>query len=267
MFNPKTVVRGSYGIYDDLFGITAQADSSDWGNWPFSFPNSVNGLNPGLPTSFITNPFPGAAVGTPTPSGINQGFDVERSSSCNPYVQEWSLSLQRQLTPSTMVQVAYFGSHGVKMSGQMVDNTALEPGTTPLATRQRWPQGPVYILNNYNEFSSWYDGLSAELKKRFSHNLSLQVSYSLSHALSMEDASSIGSTFGVPSGNPTRFDSQDFKGPAGYDIRHIFSASYVYDIPFRPSSMLARAVLGNWELSGIVSADSGLPYWVVLPND
>lgn len=267
MFNPKTVVRSSFGIFDDLFGITAQANSSEWGNWPFSFPNTVSGLNPGLPTAFITNPFPGPAVGTPTPSGINQGLNVERSSSRNPYVEEWSLSVQRQLTPSTMLQVAYFGSHGVKMSGQMVDNTALVPGTTPLATRQRWPQWPVYVLNNYNEFSSWYDGLSTELKKRFSHNLSLQVSYSWAHALSMEDASSIGSTFGVPAGNPTRFNSQDFKGPAGYDIRHIFSAGYTYNIPFRPGNMLARAVLGNWELSGIVSADSGVPFWVALPND
>lgn len=94
MFNPKTVIRTSYGIYDDLYGVAAQAQTSDWGNWPFSYPQTVNGLNPGLPTAFIANPFPGPPVGTPLPSGVNQGTNVERSSTRNPYVQQWSLSVQ-----------------------------------------------------------------------------------------------------------------------------------------------------------------------------
>jgi hypothetical protein len=265
--DPKTVVRSSFGIFDDTFSITAQSESSAWGNWPFAFPQSESSMNPGKPTLFIQNPFPGPAVGSTTPLGCNQCFNVDRNTTRTPYVEEWSFSIQRQLAPSLMAQVAYFGSHGVKQTGQIVDNTALEPGTTPLASRQRWPQFPPFILNYYNGFSSWYDGLSGELKKQMSHNLLFNVSYTWGHALDETDSLSGGNGLGAPNSNPTRFQVNNFKGPAGFDLRQIFSTAYTYKIPWGPQNYLLKAALGNWQLSGIVSADSGAPFWVVLAHD
>lgn len=97
--------------------------------------------------------------------------------------------------------------------------------------------------------------------------MSLHVAYSWSHTLAMNDAMGMGDIEGLPYSTMTRFNVQDFKGLAGYDLRHVGSVAFVYNIPYRPSNPLANAVLGNWQLSGIVMADSSLPYWVMLPDD
>ena len=115
-FNKTSVVRASYGIFFDTFGINyAQTQQGNRGNWPFAFPQTVSGLNQTVPTAFLTNPFPEQAAGSRTPLGCQQCLNAWHDTSRTPYVQQWTLSLQKQITPSLKAEAIYFGSHGVKV--------------------------------------------------------------------------------------------------------------------------------------------------------
>lgn len=267
--SPKTVVRTSYGIFSEQFGASAQDAESNHGNWPFAFSQTLGSLNTGLPSAFMADPFPGPPVPTSTPLGLGQGMNFWPATSRTGYVSEWSLSVQRQLTPSLALEVAYVGSHGVKLPSQIVDNTALIPGTDPYQNRQKWPNFPPYVENNYHENSSLYNGGSIKLDKRTSHNLTLLLDFTWSKALDNMDSIGNGVNSSVPhdNANPTRFNVPAFWGPAGFDVEKVFNASYLYDIPFKAGGRAVNAILANWSISGNVAADSGLPYYVFIDGD
>jgi hypothetical protein len=263
----KTVVRSSFGIFDDIFGANQQSPTGISGNWPYAFPQALGSVNVGVPDTFLQNPFPGPPVGSPTPLACAQCQNIETSSTRNPYVEEWSFSLQHQITPTLMAEGDYFGSHGVKLLGQVLDNVAPVPGVTPVAQRVRWPQFAPYVNNGFDEYMSWYHGLVLKLEKRFAQNMSFMVDYTWSKTLDESDSLGNGNIYGQPTANPTRFNINMFKGPAGYDIRHRLSATYAYDTPWKTHNAVLDAVLANWQLSGIVTADSGVPFYVYLTTD
>jgi len=265
---PKTVVRTSFGIFFDTYGNNyAQTQQGNRGNWPFAFPQTVTALNRATPTAFLQNPFPGPASGSRVPLGCQQCLNVVHGSSRTPYVEQWTLSVQRQITSSFLIEAAYFGSHALKQSGQIIDNTAIVAGTTPIASRQRHPQFPAYVLNGVNIFPAWYNGLSLKFEKRYSQNLHFLVSYTWSKTLNYLDSFVNGGLGGQPFSNPTRFNGRSNKGLAGYDVPHRLVASYIYELPVKTSSRAVNAVVSNWSLAGVVTFDSGLPYFPLLTAD
>ena len=68
-------------------------------------------------------------------------------------------------------------------------------------------------------------------------------------------------------GNATRFNIGQFNGPANFSLTNILSVSYDYHIPGKTGNRFADAMVANWEVSGIISADSGIPYFVLLSTD
>ena len=113
---------------------------------------------------------------------------------------------------------------------------------------------------------SWYLGLSGKLQKHYSQGLTLLISYTWSHAIDQNDSLGTGQTFYQCCllANNTRFNLQAFKGGAGFDIRHVLSAAYTYDIPGKTGNKLVDAAIAHWQVSGIVSADSGVPYYFFM---
>jgi TonB dependent receptor len=261
--NPRTVVRASYGIFFNTFGSQyIQGPQGARGNWPFAFPQLQTGLNQGIPTALLPNPFSGNPSSAPY---YNQVLNVEKSSSRTPYVHEWTFSLQRQLGPDWVIEADYFGSKGVKLSGQIVDNTAAVPGPGPISRRQLWPQLAPYILTNYDEFSSWYEAGSIQVRRKFSRGLQITANYTFSKNLNDLDNLSNAGLGGAPTSNPTRFDVR--KGPAGFDIPHLLVVSGVWSIPGRTGHRSIDIWLANWNLSGITNFRSGLPFMVFLTTD
>jgi len=261
------VVRSSFGIFNDIFGANQQSPTGISGNWPYAFPQALGSINIGAPDTFLQNPFPGPPVGSPTPLACAQCQNIETSSTRNPYVEEWTFSLQHLITPSLVAEGDYFGSHGVKLLGQVLDNVAAVPGVTPVAQRVRWPQFAPYVNNGFNEYMSWYHGLVLKLEKRFSQNMSFLVNYTWSKTLDESDSLGNGNIYGQPTSNPTRFNINMFKGPAGFDIRQRLSGSYTFETPWRTHNRVADLALAHWQLSGIVAADTGVPYYVFLTTD
>jgi hypothetical protein len=261
---PKTVARASYALFYDSFGVNyGQTQQGNRGNWPFAFPQTAAQLNSVVPDAIFPNVFPTAAQGSTVPLGCQQCLNAWPASSRTPYVHEYTASIQRQLTPSMIFEVVYFGSRGKKLSGQIIDNLANPPGPGPIAARQNYPNFPPYIDNGYNGYSSWYDGVSVKLEKRWSNNLTFLASYTQSKNL--DDVDSLVNS-GSPYETPTR-NALQVKGPAGFDTPQRLAVSYVYKVPVKLKNRLANGVIGNWNISGVISLDSGFPYSVVLPTD
>jgi hypothetical protein len=94
------------------------------------------------------------------------------------------------------------------------------------------------------------------VQKRFGANSTVSVNYTWSHALTtnQSDRSS-----GIQNSSCIRCDY----GPASLDRRHVFTADYVYDLPwFRSQQGFVGHLLGGYEVSGIVTVNSGLPFTV-----
>ena len=266
---PKTVLRASDGFFSDAFGVSGQIQQGGHGSWPFAFTQEIGGLNSGIPNAFLPNPFPGPPVSSDTPQGVSEGVNFDVPSSRVGYVQEWTASVQRQITPSMVFQISYAGSEGVKLPGQIIDNTAVVPGTTPVASRQRWPNFPTYIENGFNEFRSKYNGMTLKLDKRTSRNLTFLVDFTWQKTLDNSDSTrSIDNAINNSAAtNPTRFGLGSFWGPASFDVQKIFNASYIYDIPFQSQNRFAQVALGHWQWSGNIAADDGVPYTIYLHQD
>ena len=213
------------------------------------------------------NPFPSTPQGSLTPLICAQCLNVEESSSRTPYVAEWTLSVQRQLTTSLGIEASYFGSKGTKLTAQIIDNTALVAGPPPITSRELYPQFAPYVLNGFNEFASWYHGGAVRVDKRFSRGLTFLFSHTYSKNIDYVDNLSNGGVSGQPTSNPTRFNSALNKGPAGFDLRHTLVFSGVWAIPGRTNHRAIDAVIAGWSISNIFTYHSGLPFSAFLSSD
>ncbi len=111
-----------------------------------------------------------------------------------------------------------------------------------------------------NEANGDYNGLQASMRgSMLSNDLTYQVGYTYSHT---NDAASNGNSAGDLGNisNPYAGWKYDF-GPSAYDHHQIFFANFVYDLPFMKHSdnKLAKTLIGGWEISGIISVNSGAP--------
>jgi hypothetical protein len=173
-------------------------------------------------------------------------------------VHEWTFSVQRQLTSSLKLEANYFGSHGVKIAAQLIDNVAFQAGPGNPAQRRLIAQFPAFVNNGYNSYHAYYNGLNLSLDQQFAKGLLLSANYTWSKAINYVDELSE-----VISGNsalPTRANAAQWRGLAGWDVPHRFVASYFWNIPGHTGSRTLNMLIANWALSGILAFDAGLPY-------
>jgi hypothetical protein len=278
---PTTVVRASAGIFYDSFGSNyIQASQSAAGNWPFSSPQTLSGLNaisdqidPNnnyavdsiMPTVFSGAPNP---TGSTTTTGCSQCLNVNPSSSRTPYVSEWTLSVQKQFGQSLGVEVSYFGSKGTKLTAQMIDNVA--PTPSPNANNLqtvKFPGVSPYVLNGYNEFNSEYNALAARVQRQYEHGLSYLVAYTYSKNIDQVDNLSSGNIFGTATENPTRWNGHLNRGLAGFDMTHVLSMTGTWKLPGHTQYRVVNGIVSGWELADIFTLHSGLPFSVYLSGD
>jgi hypothetical protein len=249
----KTSIRAGFGMFYDstLFGIYEQ---NIFQNPPFV--QSVT-----IPNTQFSNP----AAGTPTISALPLSL---RSSPVNfktPYNTEWNLDIQHEVRRNLVVDVGYYGSKGTHLLG-IADINQPQPGafvaaglnptasnfeTTLNRIRPFLGYGPINQIDT--RFDSNYNALQTAANWRFGKNSLIGLSYTWSHALT--DAQSDRSSAAQNTYNPTAE-----YGPSQLDRRHVFTANYVYDLPFfRERHDVLGYTLGGWELSGLVTGNSGLP--------
>jgi len=119
----------------------------------------------------------------------------------------------------------------------------------------------IYVSN---QGASSYDGMLVSLRKRFSHGLQFDLNYTWSH--SIDNGSSVVNTVAGGLVCDLR-DLRVCRGNSDFDIRHLVNANFIYELPFGRGRMFgsnvpgwANQIIGGWEVSGIFTARSGLPF-------
>ena len=259
-YNPKAfpswVFRGGIGIYYDQTQVNETQFITN--GPPIFTQQNINLTGRGLPAyQFGVNTLPVVAVppvdaNYVTPLGTN--LFVEEETGTKPRVYMWTASVQKSLFHGWLLEAAYVGSHGRRLSKRYNAYSNVTPGvlysvTAGVATR--YPQ-----LNQmlYSSQAGWSDfnALNLKLERRFANGLQILMAETYGKSIDNDSAGSYGS----PNLNPANF--QLDKGPSDFDIRHRFVTSIVYELPFgRGKQFLSSAgraldlVVGGWQLNTI----------------
>lgn len=256
----RTSVRAAYAILSQ--DPTTNIVSPLSGNPPFALPISVNSA-----TNAITLENPSAAITGVSlgPSAINPQFD-------NMYSQDWNLTVQRQLTSTMGLEVAYVGMKAthLQMTGNFnqpfVTNGFYDPTrpytTLPLSSpvlpaECAPPNNPCSIGNITRIFSpgnSNYNALWVTLNKHLSNGLEFLAAYTYSHSL---DYSSVSSGDAVPVQNV--YDPRGDYGSSEFDVRHRIVVSGFYELPFKGNRFVS-----GWQMGVVTMAQSGNPITPLL---
>lgn len=252
----KTVVRGGYGIFYlelERFGSEDQLAL----NPPFLVQS--NGSIPSKSTQplfLLQNGFPGSWL---NPADINYQLTHIRTAnpdSSTPYVQEWSLGVDRQLPAGMVLSVNYVGSKSTHLD-VLSDLNQYLGGVKPY---------PNFGYLEYQQAigNGSYNALQASLKRRFANGLSVDIAYTWSKSIDDVPEELESNSGGSQNGR----DQNAWRGPSDFDIPQRLVASYVFELPFgkgKPwlSSGVASKVLGGWKTSGVYTFSSGRPFTVV----
>jgi hypothetical protein len=215
------------------------------------FPGGVSG---GYPVNVFDLPAPIAFRGVAT--------DFRNS-----LVQKWNVAIQRELPWQSSFELAYVGNHQSHQLFQPDWNACPNYGTTDSSITCNSLRPTPYIGSISGTASFGYGnyaGLTAKYEKRYSKGLQFLASYTYGHALANTGTTLSGSSgFGIP--DPRNYASG--YSSAAWDIRHNFVLSGVYDLPFGRGkawgshmNRAADALLGNWQINGILTLHTGQPY-------
>ncbi|MDA2929914.1 carboxypeptidase regulatory-like domain-containing protein [Acidobacteria bacterium AH-259-O06] len=273
----KTSLRAGWGLF---YQMSANGYSQFSGlNQPFLPVFTLFGVN--LSDPFRDNPLPSAVPGQIATFNPETGeaifsepvavwtIEPERR---NAYVQHYSLSVQRELPRDFLLEVSYVGNTVRKLHDTVQRNPADCPTRSPvdctLANRQARrrfnPAGLGEIRRFEDGATAHYSALQMVLRKRFTDNYLLNLNYTLGKWIDTTPTSYRGRGVHQDSDNPGVE-----KGLARWDRRHIFSASWVWNLPWlqQHDSAVVRNVLGGWGLTGLVHLSSGLPFTVITGRD
>ena len=298
----NTVVRGGYGIfYGPPTGGGYNGNAVPISGFQASTPwvGSVDGITP---TNYLSNPYPngfvfatGSSAGLATLLGqAITGMDRNRR---NSKAEQWNVNVQRALPGNFVLDLAYAGSRGLDLYGDLPSNVLadqyLSQGSalqqtvpnpmygklpagaalnTPTVQREQLllphPQFTSVTAGNSSYGASTYHSAQVMVERRFTAGFSLQASYTFSKLL--DDLPS-ATTTGFPGDNFSGGGFQDAnnrqkeRAVAPYDMPQDLTVNAVWEMPWGRGRRywkdrgVLTAVLGNWQLNGITTFHTGVP--------
>ena len=195
-----------------------------------------------------------------------------------PRILEWNLSVQHEFGKNWMAQVGYVGTHAYHLWNHEADD--LNQPEQPLDTnfsdatgnmgRPYFAQQPdlasIYPLD-YAQLSILYHSLQASLNRKFSNGFNVLFAYTYAKDLGNAD----GNVGGLiqDAHHPERE-----HGAVTPDLRHRFTASYLYELPvgrgrhlLNGLNRVADAFVGGWDVAGVTAAQSGMAFTAISSND
>ena len=283
----QTVIRSGFRLsYDDVF---ANIPVNMGLNFPpllsTTLPNQtcLTGCNP------LTNPpaytwatalnqnrvlvQPDPTLGIGASRGI-VGFNAWDTTGKTAYAMNYALEIERQIGRDFAVNASYIGTLGRKL-GVFLD--ANEPTVTVVDPTKRGSQSPNLRSFPFPQYSgisigafasnSNYNGMVLSVKKRPSHGLQFQASYTLAKSLDNNSAF-FGSTGESGAFADSRRPQLDY-GPSAFDVRHQVVASYLYELPvgrgrtfLHDAGELVNQLIGGWDIGGITNWHTGFPFTI-----
>ena len=286
--NGRTSIRAGFGTYYSLID-----DLSFLLNSLPPYNGSVSYA--GVPLASVLPIVPGVAParscgpGIPQPCTIFAPQGVQPNAK-TPTVQEWNFTIEQELDKSTVLRLAYVGSHGYHGLLSVDPNTipasvcsnakGCTAGGTPGATKSTVPEGAQYIPVEsrpnpylgagffwYTEGNSSYNALQVDVRRRLAQGLEFRVNYTWSKNLDLNS----GLT-GAQAQNQAQMilDRNDLArdwGLAALNITHQASISSHYELPFGQGKRwlnnaggVASKLINGWQLNGIATLLSGFPF-------
>ncbi len=253
--NGKTVVRGSFGFFNDVpplnflvantgmpNGGSAGVHANPGGSAPvYTIALSSVNLTSGTPIFGAASPRPPFGA-----FGINQDFTT-------PYVMNMNLNVQQQLTSSTLLQIGYVGSQGRKLS-LLRNINAPVPGTTGTVAARR-PFAAAYPdLAAINELASIanssYNSMQMQLRQSMWKGLTGVFNYTWGHAI--DNGSDVRNNLPTNS-----YDLRNERGSSSFDTRHNMTAFLSYEVPVFSKAL--PLLMKGWQLNSLFTAYGGQP--------
>jgi len=181
------------------------------------------------------------------------------------YAQHYNLTLQREMRRNFLFEVGYVGSTTTKFPGYLEINPALQTPDATLQNAQSRRIYPAYTLVRltFSRFNSNYNSLQVSLNKRLSQGYTFRASYTWSKAIDTQSNVNLGDDRPQDA-----FSLSDVRGRAIFDVRHRFVLSGLWNLPgLKEQPVLVRYILGGWQLSGILTFQTGFPLTAREPTD
>jgi hypothetical protein len=260
----KTVIRAGFGTYYALLdNLSYRLDQ----NGPFNTVYAVKSI----PFSSISPnaTYPKSKV---IPSGVQPDLQT-------PTVESWNLKIEREVFAATTLAVGYVGSHGyhtiLSLDANLPTPTICPAAPCPVG----YPSGTLYypagaaLRNNavwntthwFSEGISAYHGLEVDVNHRWSKGLQFRGVYTFSKSLDDGDNLNTSVATNSPAFVANPLNPMADYGRASFDIRHSGVIQASYDLPFgrraaSSGSVWQEALVADWQVSGIVTLQSGLPF-------
>ena len=294
--NGKTGIRGGFGLFffeqnsgnssgqlQTPYNLTIQTAKTANLVCPYGV-NAASLVGTGCPSTTLFGV--GKGYGDPYPydpahpnyNSVAAGqtvFAIPANGGATPYVYEYNLTMEQQLTPRVAMHIAYVGN--ALRKGYVttdINSPVFAPGAPTSApnlilrrpyepyrnatggplTPTSFLFGAIQLTEPSNNGS--YNSLQTTLRARFGRKLNVLASYVWSKSLDY------GGAFVNPS------DIRYNYGATNTDLRHRFVVSYVYQLPTtRHFGVVGREVLNGWRLNGITAFQSGSPFTVTSGTD
>ena len=300
----KVVVRSGYGI----FFIPSYTGNGPADGYTQTTP--IRGTQNNIPFNTLSNPVPngillpqGSALGAL--QDVGQGVSAVRSSRASTYLQQWMLGVQYSIRNNDLLDIAYVGNRGVKLSAGTYERNQLDPkyfslGDAALNALVPNPfagkltssgcqlQNAVVprqqLLRPFPHYcsvaeqqapvgDSYYDALQVTYTHRFHAGFSVLASYTFSKFIDDVEGNNGWANSG-PTSIRNYYNLAAEKSVDGADIPHSLVVSYIYELPIGKGKAVgshlntaADAVVGGWQVSGISTFKQGFPLSIAPANN
>jgi len=289
----RTVIRSGYGLFYSAhpYGTSDNVGVGFSQSTPFI--STVDGARP---IGTISDPFPNGFVlpfgmGATPNAGANLGLAMNffEPQAKTPSLQQWNLSMQRQIGKSTLVEARYTGMKGSHLpdigyflsqlradqlgpqvtqpvsnpfAGIVTIGTLAQPTVRAGQLMNPFPQYASALVQFPTAASSIYHSLQLKTEKRFSSGLTLLLGYTFSKLI--DDNSGTMSWLEPATGHQDGYNRRADRSISDQDVSRRMVTSFAYELPFGKGKKLSgpsyvNAVLGGWQVSGIITLQTGIP--------
>ena len=257
----RSVVRAGYGVStipfpDNSYAFNYPVKQNNQFTTPNTFASTTVHMADGFPAPILADIPSNGVIPANTTLLRSQRYFAIPADLHEGNLQSWNVAYQRELTGGLTAEAAYVGNRG-DIVNTINQNAGLVLGADNAGRPQFAPFGRTAETTGWMRSNTTYHSLQTKLDKRFSNGFLLTTSYTLGRSINYWQGDSNG-------GITTPADIPRSRGRAEYDRLHSYVQSFVYMVPAGKQRRWLQSgplswILGDWQVSGLFTAQSGIP--------